>query len=101
MSKLEREENPCPYMGSVIQNENGQIEIPNDSYKIAVGPLDVKNNIMRLSKVENFSYKEVDGKIYRIGENGVKYIPISRKKFEKEQKLHEEYLGNEEDDINR
>ena len=103
MSKLNEGENPCPYMGTIIPNEKGEIEIPDDSYKIAVGPVDVKNNLLTLSKVDKYSYKKSGDKVYRIGDKGIEYPSMSIEKFEKLQQLHEEYFGKEQDDddINR
>ncbi len=95
--KLERGENPCPFGGPMKTNEEGQVSMPPDKSKALVAPLDVRNNIMKLSKVEKYSYKEIDGKVYRISENGVEYPPIDKKKFEAIKKLHEATFGKDED----
>ena len=102
MSKLKKGDNPCPYVGEMVPSEKGKVNIPPQKSIITVAPLDVKNNQMKLTGVEKYSFKEIDVKVYRIGENGLEYPPISKEKFEELKKLHKEFLGQKEDeDIHR
>lgn len=102
MSKLGKGDNPCPHVGEMISSEKGEVTIPPKKSIITVAPLDVRNNLMKLTGVEKYSFKEIDGKIYRIGENGLEYPPISKEKFEELKKLHKEFFaGKEDEDIHR
>ena len=99
MSKLEESvDNPCPYSGAMKADEKGRVTIPPKKYTIGVAPLDVRNNTMKLAKVDKYSYKEIDGKVYRISESGIEYPPITKVQFEEIKRLHEEYFGKEKDD---
>lgn len=99
MSKLvEREDNPCPYIGAMKADEKGKVTIPPKSYTVAVAPLDVKNNLMKLSNVDKYSYKEIDGQVYRVQNGVVIGPPVSKEQFEEIEKLHKEYFYNQKDD---
>ena len=92
------EDNPCPYISAMKADERGKVTIPPKSYTVAVGPLDVKNNLMKLSKVEKYSYKEIDGQVYRV-QNGVLIgPPVSKDQFEEIKKLHKEYYNDQKED---
>lgn len=95
--KLERGENPCPFGGPITTNEKGQVTMPPDKSKALVGPVDVRKDQMTLSKVKDYTFKEINGEIYRIGKDGVKYTAISKERFEALQKLAEKYFGKDED----
>lgn len=95
--KLERGENPCPYIGAMKADEKGKITIPPKNAIIAVAPLDVRNNVMKLSNVDKYSYKEIDGEVYRVQNGVVIGPPVSKKQFETIKKLHEATFGKDED----
>lgn len=102
MSKLKKGDNPCPFVGEMVPSEKGKVTIPPQKSIITVAPLDVRNNLMKLTGVEKYSFKEIDGKIYRIGENGIEYPPISKEKLEELKKSHKELSEQKEDeDIHR
>lgn len=98
MSKLKKGDNPCAYIANMIPDEKGKLTIPPEKYAITVGPLDVKSNLMKLTGVEKYSYKEIDGKVYRIGRNGIEYPPISKRQYEEIKKLQKEYFEDSRDD---
>ncbi len=99
MSKLEKGDNPCPHVSDIISDEKGKVMIPPEKYTITVSPSDVESNSMKLTTAENFSFKEIDGKIYRIGKSGIEYPPISREEFDrikksrKTHKIKEQEIG--------
>ncbi len=96
MSKSKKGNNPAPYIAEV-KPENEQLRIPPDKYAIAVAPLDVTKNPMKLTGVDTYTFKEMpDGMVYRISKSGVEYPPITKEQFEEIKKLHEQYLGNKE-----
>lgn len=98
MSKLKKGENPTLFGVEMVPDEKERIDIPPKKYTIGVSPLDVNNNLMKLTGVESYSFKEIDGKVYRIGKNGIEYPPISKKQFEEIKKMHKEYFDNQKDD---
>lgn len=100
MSKLKKGDNPCPYVGEMVPEEKGKVTIPPGKYTITVAPLDVKNNLMHLTGVDKYSFKEIDGQVYRISESGVEYPPISKEQFEELKKLHKEYFSESEKEDN-
>ncbi len=97
MSKLRKGDNPCPYIGEMQPDEKGKVTIPPQKYTIAVAPLDVENNGMTLTGVDKYTFKEIDGKVYRISEKGIEYPPISKEQFEEIKKLHQEYEKENKD----
>lgn len=96
--KLKRGENPCPYFGEMTSDENGKVDMPPKMRMIGIAPLDVKNNVLKLSNVDKYSYKEIDGKVYRISANGLEYPPITKEQFEEIEKSHKEYYGKPKED---
>lgn len=101
MSKLKKGDNPCPYIGEMVPDEKGKVTIPPEKYTIAVAPLDVKNNGMKLTGVDKYTFKEIDGKIYRISERGIEYPPISKEQYEELKKLHKEYFSENKKEDNK
>ena len=53
----------------------------------------VLNDSLELCRVGKYRFVEKDGMVYRIGENGVEFPPISRKEFNKIAKAREEAFG--------
>ncbi len=100
MSKSRKENNPCPYVGEMKPDEKGKVTIPPQKYTIGVAPLDVKNNGMKLTGVDKYTFKEIDGKVYRISEKGIEYPPISKEQFEQIKKLHKENFSENEKENN-
>lgn len=101
MSKLKKGDNPCPYVGEMRPDEKGKVTIPPEKYTVAVAPLDVRNNLMKLTGVETYSFKEINGKVYRISEKGIEYPPISKEQFETLRKQHEESNQKGDNDKDR
>lgn len=75
---------------AAMQADEKGVTIPPNEYTTVTGPIDLKNGLIKLTGTKNHTFKEIDGKIYRIDENGVQYPPISKQEFEKIQKIHEE-----------
>lgn len=102
MSKLGRGDNPCPYIiASMKMKEDGKTLPPKEyEYNVGIAPLDVRNNVMTLSKVDNYSYKEIDGEVYRVHNKSGKVYgpPITKAQFEELQRLHEENFGKDKED---
>ncbi len=102
MSKLRSGDNPCPYaIASMKMKENGKTIPPKeDEYEVGVAPLDVRNNVMKLPKVDKYSFKEIDGEVYRVhNESGKVYgPPITKAQFEELRRAHEETFGKDKDD---
>lgn len=94
MSDLNKQDNPTIHGAQIVPTEK-EIEIPPKKYTIGIGPVDVENNLMRLTGVEKYSFKEINGKIYRIGKNGVEYPPVTKEQYEEIKKAHEEYFGKQ------
>ncbi len=98
MSKLRSGDNPCPYMGAMKADEKGRVTIPPKKYTIGVAPFDVRNDVMKLPKVDKYSYKEINGKVYRVSEKGIEYPPITKAQFEEIKRAHEEFFGKDKED---
>lgn len=98
MSELKKGDNPCPYIADMIPDEKGRVTIPPEKYTIAVGPLDVRNNQIKLTGSNKYSFKEIDGQVYRVQNGVVIGPPINKEKFEAIRKLHEEFIGSKDDD---
>lgn len=104
MSKLrESMKNPCPYMGMVTPDENGKVTIPPDKCKTGVSKIDVQTNSMKTLIVEDHKFKEINGKITRIGKDGTEFPPLTKEQWKEVKKYHEEKDKQEakKDDMDR
>ena len=97
MSKLKKGDNPTLFGGRMMPDEKGKVDLPPEKSISGVSPIDVRNNTMKLTSVEKYSFKEINGKVYRIGKNGIEYPPISKKQFEEIKKLHKEFFDKDDD----
>lgn len=93
MSKLRSGDNPCPHMEFMKSDGKGKVQVAKGEFAIGIAPLDLRNpaNIMKLPKVDKYSYKEINGKVYRISEKGLEYPPITKAQFEEIKRAQEEY----------
>ena len=87
-----------PVMGMVATDEKGEVTLPHKKSKDGKGLLMVLEEPMKLPKVDKYSYKEINGKVYRVGEKGIEYPPITKAQFEEIKRLHEEYFGKDKED---
>lgn len=82
MSKLEIGDNPTVFGGQTVPDEKGRIEMPPEKSIEGIAPSDVRRNPLNIQMGPSFKFAKINGKICRIGENGVKYPPISEKKYQ-------------------
>lgn len=90
MSKLEMGDNPTIYGGQTVPDEKGRVEIPPEKSVEGIAPADVKENPMKIQIETSYKFIKKDGKIYRVGKNGIEYPPISEEEYKRIQKEREE-----------
>ena len=90
MSKLEIGDNPTIYGGQTVPDEKGRVEIPPEKSVEGIAPADVKENPMKIQIETSYKFIKKDGKIYRVGKNGIEYPPISEEEYKRIQKEREE-----------
>ena len=90
MSKLEMGDNPTIYGGQTVPDEKGRVEIPPEKSVEGIPPTDVKENPMKIQIETSYKFIKKDGKIYRVGKNGIEYPPISEEEYKRIQKEREE-----------
>ena len=81
-------ENLSPAVVILNTSERGELSTGDAKNELVI--YDVLKNGLEIGKVGNYRFVERNGKVYRIGENGVEFPPISKKEFEKMQKAREE-----------
>lgn len=83
--KSRNKENPAPfYITAVPQKEKNGISCDKQKSGKGISAYDVDINGMPfVIEVGKYDFIERDGQIYRIGENGIEYPPISKDEFEK------------------
>ena len=99
MSKLEMGDNPTIYGGQTVPDEKGRVEIPPEKSVEGIAPADVKENPMKIQIETSYKFIETDGKIYRVGKNGIEYPPISREEYKRIQKEREESREDRDEGI--
>lgn len=104
--KSDKKGNPAPYYIVAVPQkeikEKSVIECDKQKAGKGISAYDVYANGMPFNiEVGNYNFVEVDGKIQRVGENGVKYPPISKEKFEKIKKEREAKLLTKKQDTNK
>ena len=98
MSKLEIGDNPTIYGGQTIPDERGRVEIPPERSVEGIAPTDVKENPMNIQIETSYKFIKKDGKIYRVGENGIEYPPISEEEYNRIQKERQDIRQYEDRD---
>lgn len=83
MSKLEIGDNPTIYGGQTIPDERGKVKIPPERSVEGIAPTDVKENPMNIQIETSYKFIKKDGKIYRVGKNGIEYPPISEEEYKR------------------
>ena len=99
MSKLEMGDNPTIYGGQTVPDEKGRVEIPPEKSVEGIAPADVKENLMKIQIETSYKFIKKDGKIYRVGENGIEYPPISEEEYKRIQKEREESRVDRDDEM--
>ena len=99
MSKLEMGDNPTIYGGQTVPDEKGRVEIPPEKSVEGIAPADVKENPMKIQIETSYKFIKKDGKIYRVGENGIEYPPISEEEYKRIQKEREESREDRDEGI--
>ena len=99
MSKLEMGDNPTIYGGQTVPDEKGRVEIPPEKSVEGIAPADVKENPMKIQIETSYKFIKKDGKIYRVGENGIEYPPISEEEYKRIQKEREESREDRDDEM--
>ena len=89
MSKLEMGDNPTIYGGQTVPDEKGRVEIPPERSVEGIAPTDVRETPMNIKIETSYKFIKKDGKIYRVGKNGIEYPPISEKEYKRIQKERE------------
>lgn len=77
--------NFSPAVVELKTTEKGELTTGEAKNDLAI--FDVLKNGLNLGKVGNYKFVEKNGKVYRIGENGVEFPPISKEKYEKIAKM--------------
>ena len=99
MSKLEMGDNPTIYGGQTVPDEKGRVEIPPEKSVEGIAPTDVKENPMKIQIETSYKFIKKDGKIYRVGKNGIEYPPISEEEYKRIQKEREESREDRDEGI--
>lgn len=99
MSKLEMGDNPTIYGGQTVPDEKGRVEIPPEKSVEGIAPADVKENPMKIQIETSYKFIKKDGKIYRVGKNGIEYPPISEEEYKRIQKEREESREDRDEGI--
>lgn len=83
------QDNPAIYATQMEANEKGQVEVPPQKYSVIMGKDSIEP--MVLTHIGKYDFvKGKDGKIYRKGENGIEYPPISKEDYDKIVKARKE-----------
>lgn len=88
-SQSGKKENPAPFYVIAVpqRKKDDKIKYNDKNAGQGISAEDVSENGMLFNiEVGKFNFVEKDGQIYRVGENGIEYPPITREKFEKIQK---------------
>ena len=99
MSKLEMGDNPTIYGGQTVPDEKGRVEIPPERSIEGIAPTDVKGNPMKIQIETSYQFIKKNGKIYRVGKNGIEYPPISEKEYDRIKKERQEVRQDEDRDV--
>lgn len=94
MSK--NEEYSYPVMGMVETDEKGEVTLPPEKSKDGKELLKVLEDPIKLPKVDKYSFKEIDGKIYRVSEKGIEYPPITKEQYEEIRRKNEKETDKED-----
>lgn len=96
MSKLEMGDNPTIYGGQTVPDEKGRVEIPPERSVEGIAPTDVKENSMNIQIETSYQFIRRNGKIYRVGRNGIEYPPISEEDYNRIQKERQDVRQDED-----
>ena len=92
-------DNPTIYGGQTVPDEKGRVEIPPEKSVEGIAPADVKENPMKIQIETSYKFIKKDGKIYRVGKNGIEYPPISEEEYKRIQKEREESREDRDEGI--
>ena len=96
MSKLEIGDKPTIYGGQTVKDEKGRVEIPPERSVEGIAPTDVKGNPMKIQIETSYKFIKKNGKIYRVGKNGIEYPPISEEEYNRIKKERQEVRQDED-----
>ncbi|MNS96023.1 hypothetical protein D3C72_1303040 [compost metagenome] len=102
-SQSGKRENPAPFYVVAVPQRKKEDKVKYDDKKTGQGisAEEVSTNGMLFNiEVGNYNFVEKDGQIYRIGENGIEYPPITKEKFEKIAKERKSMISKKASKLN-
>lgn len=83
------EHNCCVDLTEIIPTEK-ELEVPPRKFAVEMGTASIIDNGMVLTHIGKYDFvKKEDGQIYRVGDNGIEYPPLTQEQFNKLKKAQQ------------
>lgn len=99
MHRLKKGDNPTIYGAQVRFNEKEKsIEIPPKKSTIGIAPSDVEQEPMKLTSANSYTFKEMNGKVYRVSDKEIEYPPMTKERYNTLQQERKQSSGRKTED---